>query len=290
MVHLSARLPTLPKTNLHLMKLLSLLILFFTSQICFADIPKHDPVPGGIAVIKINPKITRSDVRGFFKKRRIMIKSHEGENYAIIGLPLSLKPDTYSFTIKNGNKTYRQKFAVADKKYQTQHITVKNKRHVNPNKNDMARIGREKKFIAAALTNWSEQPDPPTNFIQPAQGIYSSPFGLRRFFNGQARRPHSGLDIAAAAGTPVIAPAAGKIIEIGDYFFNGKTVFIDHGQNLISMYCHLSEVTKTKGSVLKQGELFAKVGKTGRVTGAHLHWSVSLNNTRVEPTLFLQNK
>ena len=126
------------------------------------------------------------------------------------------------------------------------------------------------------------------SFIPPTAGKFSNSFGRKRFFNNEERAPHSGLDIPAPIGQKVVAPADGIVVQTGDYFFNGKTVLIDHGQGLISMFCHLSKIEVSKGQHITQGELLGLVGNTGRVTGPHLHWGMSLNDARIDPQLLLE--
>lgn len=126
------------------------------------------------------------------------------------------------------------------------------------------------------------------SFIPPTAGKFSNSFGRKRFFNNEERAPHSGLDIPAPIGQKVVAPADGIVVQTGNYFFNGKTVLIDHGQGLISMLCHLSKIEVSKGQHITQGELLGLVGNTGRVTGTHLHRGMSLNDARIDPQLLLK--
>jgi len=249
------------------------------------DFPRTSAVPGGIIIIPL--KTTGNTApHVYYGKNQVMVEKTDMGWQAVVGLPLSIKPGLHAIEVK-GKKVSTISFNVKAKTYPEQHITLKNKRMVNPYKKDLVRIFREKKIIIAALKHWSDSSTELSPFKMPVTGIVSSPFGLRRFFNGQPRKPHSGLDIAAPVGTPVYAPAAGRVIATGKYFFNGNTVFIDHGQGLVTMYCHLHNIDVKKGDVVKRGEKFANVGMTGRVTGPHLHWGVSLNNARIDPRLLL---
>ena len=160
-------------------------------------------------------------------------------------------------------------------------------RHVELSPENLARHERERERQAQIVARFS-RPLPATLRMRvPTAGPRSGSFGLRRVFNGQPRNPHSGMDIAAPTGTPVVAPLDGEVVDVADYFFNGRTVWLDHGGGLLSMFCHLSAEHVRPGDRVRTGERVADVGATGRVTGPHLHWSVSLNRASVDPALFL---
>jgi murein DD-endopeptidase MepM/ murein hydrolase activator NlpD len=244
------------------------------------------PVPGGVAVISLPAGTVPASAR--YRDKKVLVTKDGDRHLAVIGLPLATKPGRHFLKVTDRQgKTLNLGFQVEDKSYEEQHITIKDKRKVNPEKRDMERITRESKQIKQALRHWSPQEDVVIEFQQPVPGPTSSPFGLRRFFNEQPRNPHSGLDIAAPAGTPIQAPAPGTVLDTGDFFFNGNTVLLDHGQGLVTMYCHMSKISVTPGQTVNTGDVLGEVGMTGRVTGPHLHWGVSLNDARIDPLLFL---
>ncbi|UTW08962.1 peptidoglycan DD-metalloendopeptidase family protein [Pseudomonas benzenivorans] len=242
----------------------------------------NQPVPGGVAVIDLGPGTDAPRVR--YQDRPVLVIHEDSQRWiAIVGLPLSVRPGNQQVEVDGRT----QSFQVGSRHYAEQRITLNNPQQVNPNPANLKRIERELAEQTRAYRQFS--PRQPSNllFDRPVAGPLSSPFGLRRFFNGEERNPHSGLDFAAARGTPVKAPAAGRVILVGDYFFNGKTVFVDHGQGLISMFCHLSAIDVKLGEELPRGGVLGKVGATGRATGPHLHWNVSLNDARIDPAIFI---
>ncbi len=243
-------------------------------------------VPGGVAVIDLGRSPTRPSV-AFQNKPVLVIPDQSGGWIAIIGISLSTPAMQQSVEVKNDANSRTIHFEVQDKKYKEQRLTIKNTRQVNPNSGDLKRINTELKAQNSAYQQFTQIEPSNVIFDKPVEGPHSSSFGLKRFFNGEARAPHSGMDFAVATGTPIHAPAAGTVTLTGNYFFNGNTVFVDHGQGLITMYCHLSVIGVKVGDVLKRGQVLGQVGATGRVTGAHLHWNVSLNDARVDPAIFI---
>ena len=264
-----------------LYKIAPMLICTFCSFPTFAQLPQDSRRAGGIAVIPLSANINQV----FYQQKPVLITQENGQRYAVFGIPLSVQLGTLSL---NTNSTPIQ-IEVKHYPYAEQRITVKNQDYVNPNQDQLDRYAREAKeqnaiYDSFSASAWTAFP----NFIRPTAGKFSNSFGRKRFFNAEARAPHSGLDIPAPVGQKVIAPANGVVVQTGHYFFNGNTVLIDHGQGLISMFCHLSKINVEKGQTIHQGELLGLVGKTGRVTGAHLHWGMSLNDVRVDPQLFLK--
>jgi len=247
--------------------------------------PRPEPAPGGFVILPIAAAGNERPM-AYYEGRRVLVIPQSDHYLAVVGIPLETKIGTHTVTVEGG-KTKQLTFKVKPKHYAEQRLTITNERQVNPTPEDMERINDDLKHIAAAKSYFSERDPDSLALLPPATGPTSSPFGLRRFFNNQPRNPHSGLDIAVDIGTPVHAAAAGTVINTGDYFFNGKTVFIDHGQGFITMYCHLSEIQVKEGQEVARGEQIALSGMTGRATGPHVHLSVILNDTMVDPTLFL---
>jgi len=245
------------------------------------------PVPGGVAVVPLGQGA--EPPRAWFNDKPVLVLNEDGQRWiAVVGVPLGTKPGAQQVVMEAPGQGRQQiRFNVEGRHYREQHITLKNQRQVNPNPDDQRRIARELAEQQQAYRRFTSGTPSNVHFDRPVDGRLSSPFGLRRFFNGQERNPHSGLDFAAPAGTPIKAPAAGEVILVGDYFFNGKTVFVDHGQGLISMFCHLSAIDVAVGDRLQRGQVLGKVGATGRATGPHLHWNVSLNDARVDPSIFI---
>ena len=248
-------------------------------------LPTARPGPGGVALVDLGASAQAPLVQ--LGTLPVLVSGTPAGWTAVVGLALDAKPGTAVLQVQRaGAAPARLLFEIQPQTYAEQRLTVK-PGQVDLSAADLARYQREREHQHRVIATVSDTAPGTLAMQPPVPGLRSSSFGLRRIFNGQARAPHSGMDIAAVSGTPVLAPLAATVIDVGDYFFNGRTVWLDHGAGLLSMVCHLSAVQVQVGDTLAAGQPLGAVGATGRATGPHLHWSVSLNRAMVDPALFL---
>ena len=236
-------------------------------------------VPGGVYLYALPEDVTRVTYDG----RPVLVRNQT----AVVGIGIKATPGAQTLKLQraDGSETSHS-FSVIGKDYPEQHITIANPKLVTPDPDHLKRISAEATRMRAAYRAF-EPELAAASFQRPLEGVMSSPYGYRRVFNGKPRNPHSGLDIAAPEGASIGSAAAGTVTVTGDFYFNGNTVIVDHGQGLVTMYCHLSEIDVAEGDRIAAGESIGKVGASGRATGPHLHWSVSLNGYRVDPLMVL---
>jgi murein DD-endopeptidase MepM/ murein hydrolase activator NlpD len=278
--------------------LLALTACVFAAGAAAVTLPQARSVPGGVVLLDLGASNVAPEVRVGASAAAgadaaapgtvpVLVVGDPARWTAVVGIALDARPGTGEVTIRRaGAAEVRQAFTIDAVRYGEQRLKVAPAK-VDLSAADRERFERERAHQATVIATFSETAPSTLRLRQPTAGERSGTFGLRRVFNGQPRNPHSGMDIAAPVGAPVVAPAAGRVIDVGDYFFNGKTVWLDHGRGLLSMVCHLSSVDVRPGDVLAAGDRVGAVGATGRVTGPHLHWSVSLNRVMVDPALFL---
>lgn len=259
--------------------------LFFATA-ATAEPPRHSPRPGGVAVLDLGQ--ASSPPAASYAGKAVPVVADNGRWLAVVGLPLSLSPGPQALEIDDGAGARTIEFEVSSHYYREQRLNVE-RRYVAPDPDALARIGRERKSLDAALGRYSENSPASFRLREPVAGKRSPSFGFRRIFNGEPRRPHSGMDIAAATGTPVVAAQSGTVAITGDFYFNGNTVIVDHGKGFATAYLHLDRIDVEPGDDVAAGERLGLVGATGRVTGAHLHFGTYLNGSAVDPALFLSD-
>ena len=253
------------------------------------SLPKPAAVPGGVAVVKLGPDLTAPIVR--FSGSRVLVAGDEAEWLAVVGIPLEASAGSRLPLVveRAGVEPSTLKFAIGTKRYATQRLTVK-PGQVELSPEDLARYEIERAHLSEMRKTFTEAAPESFALMQPCAGERSNTFGQRRFFNGQSRNAHNGMDIPAAEGTPIVAAGEAQVIDVGDYFFSGNTLILDHGQGFLTLYAHLSAVEVAPGDRVAAGAQLGRVGATGRVTGPHLHFSVYLNSVAVDPGLFLSEK
>ena len=238
--------------------------------------------PGGIAIVEVG-STNSPQPTALFDDKPVMVIRRDEHWYAVVGIPLSVSPGEVTIVADGTEKT----ISIGSHAYREQRLTIENKSQVNPDQEQLDRIFGERKIIDAALNNFRSIALDGISLVAPVAGPHSSSFGSRRFFNNQPRSPHSGMDISADMGTPIATPRNGIVAATGNYFFNGNTVIIDHGQGFVTMYCHLSALNVEVGDELVIGDVIGAVGATGRVTGPHLHFGTYLNGAAVDPEIFI---
>lgn len=201
-------------------------------------------------------------------------------------VPLDAKAGPASVEVRAGDETARTDLRIAAKKFPEQRLKVDEK-YVSPSKAQQERIERERKRLEAIYASRTDAPPPAGPFVRPVPGEPTSAFGLRRFFNDQPRAPHAGLDLKAATGTPVRSSGPGVVALADDLYFAGKTVIVDHGAGLFTIYAHLSRVDVRHGETVAAGRVVGLSGATGRVTGPHLHWGARVGDAIFDPRALL---
>ena len=255
-------------------------------------LPRESAVPGGIALVRLGKAVPGAATpRAWLGEQPVWVSAEGGQWTAVVGLALDLPPGSHQLRVDAIEQQREVDFVVRAKEYPAQHIRLKDSSKVTLSPADEARAVAEIAEIQVFKRHWRSvgaEDAVEAQFVQPAAGRLASRFGLRRFFNGEARAPHAGLDVAIPRGTPVKSTARGTVLAVDDYFFNGKTVFVDHGNGLISMVCHLDRIDVQAGDPVSQGQRVGLSGMTGRASGPHLHWSMVLNGVMVDPALFIE--
>jgi len=247
--------------------------------------PDHSPFPGG--VINKIIKISSTEISNVKAEQKSVYLCQVDEDHWKVLVPISLSSEIKPIIISNQGKTLL-KVPILDKEYRESKITINNTDLVSPPAEYLPRIKKESELGKAALSVVSDSYHSALKMSLPLEGLKSSEFGVRRFINNEPRNRHTALDIAAVVGTKIMSPLSGKVLLVGDFYYRGKTVFLDHGGGMISTYSHLSEISVKEGQLIKKNEVIGGVGQSGRVTGPHLHWQLVLFGVPIDPELFLE--
>jgi murein DD-endopeptidase MepM/ murein hydrolase activator NlpD len=240
--------------------------------------------PGELVVVTIAG--ARSDAAAIsvkaFGRQVTPYVGDDGVWRALVGIDLDAKPGTYSIAVGAGDEQVTRELRVRPKAFPTRRLKV-DPDFVTPPPSALEQIERDAKLLEATWRSSAAQRLWSSPFVAPVDEPANSSFGTRSIFNGQPRNAHGGADFPSAAGTPIHAPNAGKVLVARDLYYAGNTVIIDHGLGVFSMLAHLSAFDVHEGDFVKRSDVVGRVGATGRVTGPHLHWALRVNGSRVDP-------
>ena len=246
-----------------------------------------DAVQGEILYVTVEDINIESAI-GYLQERKIPFFRINNNSFgALVGIDMGVKPDNYILTLELKDKvgTVRKKeytLNIASGSFGTQVLTLPQEM-VELDEKTLARVKKEQAIIDKVWEGDTMNRLWEGGFLLPVKGDIAGTFGQNRILNGEPRNPHSGEDIKAPEGTEVLATNEGIVRLVEDFFFSGKSIFIDHGLGLYSMYFHLSRVDVMEGERVKKGQVIGLVGQSGRATGPHLHWGIRLNGAKVNP-------
>ena len=230
---------------------------------------------------------TKPNSKILFNDKKIFV-NNEGD--FLLGISRDEKKENL-LILEIGNKVEKYNINIIPRKYKIQKIDGLPKNKVTPNQKELKRIKKESKLINKYKNIFLDKTLYKSGFVWPVEGKITGEYGSQRILNGQPRRPHFGIDIVAPLGSKIIVPSDAIVaFTFEDTFFNGKMIILNHGLGLNSIYSHLNKIYVKEGDKLKQGDLLAEVGSTGRVTGPHLHWGISIFNTAIDPEKLIQNQ
>lgn len=245
--------------------------------------------PGEVVIVQIEGRDDVKLANVYFLGSKYTMGQGQGpaEWLAFVGLDLGIKPGTYTIDISvlydDGNyQNLSREILVLDKEFPLRKLWVKQE-YVTPPPEEMERIRIESELLREIYNIFTPHWLGEGNFVIPSSGEVMPNFGERRIFNNQPRSSHSGVDISSPYGSPVQASNSGRIVLANDLYFAGKTVVIDHGLGVFTLYCHFSKIIAKRGELIKKGAIIGEIGETGRVTGPHLHWGVKIVGNRVDP-------
>lgn len=226
--------------------------------------------------------------------QKVRFSVHKGKLLGLAAVERNRKPGLYTLSVSvrfsdGGSASINRKLWVRDFRFPRQQLSV-DPRFVKLSPEDLERVQRENALLAKTYAAAGEKRLWAGPFAKPAEGRWSSPFGVSRVFNGEERSFHRGADIAGGAGTPVHFSNSGRVVLAQDLFFGGNTVLIDHGSNIFTGYMHLSEIWVKEGQEIHTGDIVGLCGATGRVTGPHLHWMLRVNGVVCNPAGLLEMK
>ncbi len=265
-----------------LKSLIKLIFLLFSTTLFALE---HNPHQGGVAVIELKEFIKKPKV--FFQSNEVKVLEKEGKYFAVIGIGIDEKVGKKHIVAVNQNKKVSLYFNVTKKSYKKEYIKLKTNKRVTLSKENLQRFKKEKAKSTKVLKSFNKTLSSNLEFISPLNGRISSTYGKRRYYNNKPKSPHKGIDIATKRGTSIVASESGVVKIAQEFFFNGNTIYLDHGEGVITMYAHMKGFEVGEGDFVEKGEVIGYVGTTGRSTGPHLHFGIMLNAKAVDPGIFV---